>query len=70
MSNSNSEDTKVKFDEIAAKRLTGKIESKISEAILQILSSEDMLIASTLGIDVEDLIVTVSKRKIEELVRG
>ena len=70
MSDNNSEDTKINFKDVATKRLTAKVEAKLTEAMLQVLSSEDMLIASGLGVDVESLILEVSNRKIKELIGG
>jgi hypothetical protein len=59
----------VNFEEIATRRMKALVSSKITEAVLQIISSEDMLIASTLGIDVETLINETGSQTIKELTK-
>ena len=70
MENTNSGDTNINFEDVAKRRITNYVNDKISEAMLQIISSEDMLIASTLVADVESLIEEVATQKIKDLLKG
>jgi hypothetical protein len=64
------EDNKsINFEEIATRRMKELVTTKITEAVLQILSSEDMLIASALGLDVEVLINETASHVIKELTK-
>ena len=69
MKNENFEDTKESFIEAAKLGIRNRVEAKILEAMFEIISSQDMIIASALGIDVTEIIREAALKKIEDFIK-